>query len=851
MRAINLEYPSTRTLSGQNNIQTALPLGGLGAGGLCINGQGGFQDFSLRNRPELSAMPDGHGAIHDSAFGLIHLRQNGQSETRLLEGPLPSEKIYALGIKGQGYRHGGKDGLPRFEQATFQGSFPFARVDLRDETMPLTASITAWSPFIPGNDRDTGLPVAIAEYTFTNTSDRPVDISFSFHLSHLSQRKKRQKQQPDLSRNRVIPERGIYFYNEEHQGSDEFGNAALIALEGTPKIKAMWFRGGWFDAVSMLWKEVSNGQFHENDGSDCAQAQGWNGGSLCFEATLAPGESRSFPVGIAWYFPNVHFQFGHEPNVTDPLNPQPWWRPWYTTQWDNAQSVALELVERYSELRNRTESFHRALHDVTIPPEIIDALSANLGILKSPTVLRQENGDFWGWEGCFPDRGSCHGNCTHVYNYAQALAHLFPSLERTLRDQEYYYSMDEDGFVGFRFSVPTTKITQQGIPAADGQLGGLMKLYRDWQICGDDAWLETIYPLARLSIEYCIRTWDPDETGGLIKSHHNTYDIQFHGPDGLCGTIYLGALTAMSRMAGYLGKTEDVERYEVLAKKAANILDERLFNGEYYEQEVITDEDAFDPDADSTSLELTKLLQEEGPKYQYGNGCLADGVFGIWLAAVCGLETPIDREHVRLALDAIVKYNFKEDLTWHPNTQRPGYALANEAGLVLCTWPHGGRPSLPFVYSDEAWTGIEYQVASHLIMEGRVEAGLRIVRAVRKRYDGKIRNPWNEYECGSYYARAMASYGLLQAWTGLRYSRVTKTLWLAPATETTPLRTFFACDGCFGTLELRADSLVITLTEGTLELNAIQLNGEDILFEAVKLAAGKPVNFVLPQTVVL
>ena len=121
---------------------------------------------------------------------------------------------------------------------------------------------------------------------------------------------------------------------------------------------------------------------------------------------------------------------------------------------------------------------------------------------------------------------------------------------------------------------------------------------------------------------------------------------------------------------------------------------------------------------------------------------------------------------------AVHKYNLKEDLSEHENPQRPSYALGDEGGLLLCTWPNGGKLSLPFVYSDEVWTGIEYQVASHLIFSGKVKEGLDIVREARNRYNGKVRNPFNEYECGHWYARAMSSYGLIQALTGMRYDAV-------------------------------------------------------------------------------
>lgn len=845
MDPISFNHPGARTLEGSFNVQTAMPLGGLGAGCLCINGEGGFQDFSLRNRPELSAMPDGHGSHHDSAFGLVHVEtpDAGLAQTRLLEGPLPVEKVYAFGLKGQGYRHGGKDGLSRFSRCRFSGSFPFAQVDLSDEKMPLAVRIVAWSPFVPGDARVTGIPAAVAEYAFTNTSDEPLKLSFSFHLSHLSQRKRYEGQ--DLSRNHVIPQRGVFFDNLEPAGSESFGSAALVSLGSVPAIKAMWFRGVWFDATSMLWKEASTGTFCANDGSDCAHAEGWNGGSVGFEAELQPGETQTFPIGIAWHFPNVAFQYGHEPRCCEPeAEPEPWWRPWYVTQWQDAKAVANELVDDYAQLRARTCAFHQALTDVTLPPEIVDAVSANLAILKSPTVLRQENGDFWAWEGCFSDRGCCHGSCTHVWNYAQALPHLFPELERTLREQEYRFSIDEDGHVGFRFAIPTTRIRQRGTAAADGQLGGLIKLYRDWQMSGSDQWLGELYPMARQSLEYSISTWDPDETGGLYQPHHNTYDIEFYGPDGMCGTVYLGALTAMTAMASHLGHGDDAARYRKLMRKAAGFLDARLFNGEYYEQHVVRPDQASATDGSGGS-DLRELLHAEGPKYQYGSGCLSDGVFGIWLAHMCGLDTPIDRSNTRSALQSIFRYNFKEDLADHANPQRPGYALGHESALVLCTWPRGGRPSLPFVYSEEAWTGIEYQVAGHLILEGFTEEGLRIVRAVRERYDGRIRNPWNEYECGSYYARAMASYGLIQAWSGFRYSKVSRTLWLAPQSDQRPFRTFFACDGAYGTLSLSAQELTIAVVDGEVAIETVYLDNTRLEATSGRASPDNPMAILL------
>jgi hypothetical protein len=260
-------------------------------------------------------------------------------------------------------------------------------------------------------------------------------------------------------------------------------------------------------------------------------------------------------------------------------------------------------------------------------------------------------------------------------------------------------------------------------------------------------------------------------------------------------------------------------------------MEEQLFNGEYFQQKVQylglqnTTFATLVAQVDEHSSEMQQLLKREGPKYQYGSGCLSDGVIGAWMARFYGIDTPLAQEKIRTSLRTIFKNNFKTDLSQHANAQRPGYAMGHEPGLLLCTWPRGGKPTLPFVYSDEVWTGIEYQVASHLVSEGFVKEGLTIVKALRSRYDGRIRNPWNEYECGNYYARAMASYALLGALSGFRYSAAHKTLWFGPQVSVRPFNTFFCTASGFGSIELDGRSLRVQVLEGELQLERLVLNG--------------------------
>ena len=829
---------SQRTFAGDKATQVAMPLGGIGAGCICVNGYGGLQDFSISNHPATTALPEGFAPAR-AAFAILHVKKP-RPVTKLVEGPFPVLKIFDQGLQGEGYRRGGFEGFPRFEKCMFKGEYPFGEVKISDSSVPLQITLTAWNPFIPLDDKNSGIPCVILEYRLQNTSQQGVEYEFSYHVSHPAPGCDKDDAK---SRNTVLPGRGVFFHNLEEPSSEAYGSGCLIAVAGEPRIKGMWLRSpGWeFDSLSALWREVASGTFTSNNGSNASDVAGRNGGSILLEGTLAAGESRTHSIVIAWHFPNCYAQVGGIASASVPgaqgragcrslpEGRSPLWRPYYASMWNDAREVALYVQENFASLRARTLAFKDALFSSTLPSYVLDAVSANLAILKSPTVLRLENGDLWGWEGCFPDGGCCHGSCTHVWNYAQAIPHLFPKLERTLRELELVRSMDENGHVSFRSALPEGPPPHDFHAASDGQLGGILKVFRDWQISGDSTWLKKMYPLVKRSLDYCIRTWDPDHRGALFEPHHNTYDIEFWGPDGMCTSIYLGALLAFGEMARAVGYSEDAGFYEELSHRCARFMDEELFNGEYYEQKVqytgLRDRSFADLVAkvNDTSSEMQKLLQREGPKYQYGTGCLSDGMIGVWMSHLYGLETPLAAENVRSTLQAIFKHNFKTDLSQHANAQRPGYAMGHEPGLLLCSWPRGGKPTLPFVYSDEVWTGIEYEVASHLISQGFVEEGLTVVKALRSRYDGKTRNPWNEYECGNYYARAMASYALVGALAGFRYSAAKRTLWFGPQLTVRPFKTFFCTAYGYGSIRIDNGLLDIDLLEGELPLESVVL----------------------------
>lgn len=504
------------------------------------------------------------------------------------------------------------------------------------------------------------------------------------------------------------------------------------------------------------------------------------------------------------------------------------YRPWYSERFKSLNEVIGYWDANQAMLEKNSRLFSDAFYSSSLPAEVLEAVATNLTILKSPTVLRQWDGRFWAWEGCQDSFGSCHGSCTHVWNYAQALPHLFPSLERTLRETEFRVSQNTEGHQNFRVNLPISAPPHNFHAAADGQLGGIMKVYREWRISGDTQWMKDLFPAVKKSLDYCIRTWDPLHKGYLEEPHHNTYDIEFWGPDGMCTSFYLGALTAFIEMGKEL--KQPVKEYTALLSKGKKYMETALFDGEYFIQKIQWEGLQAPNPVDvmsfggSYSEEALKLLKEEGPKYQYGTGCLSDGILGMWMASVCGLDEVLDNEKVRSHLVAVHKYNLKHDLIDHFNPQRPVYACGKDGGLLLCTWPKGGMLSLPFVYSNEVWTGIEYQVASHLMMKGEVEKGLDIVRECRERYDGRVRNPFNEIECGHWYARAMASYGMLQGLTGVRYDAVDKTMYIN--SKIGDFKSFISTDTGFGTIEWKVGKPVLNVVYGNIDVKRYNVSGK-------------------------
>lgn len=739
--------------TGPSAEHIAFPVGGLGSGCFCIDGNGAFSHVSFRHRPNLNFEPNW--------FAALALKPG---HAKVLEGPVPDWKIFGKrgnGIPGTSSNglQGTTFGLPRFRRAEFRGEFPACRVSLRDPDIPLAVELEAGSPFVAGSSDATSLPVAWLRYRFTNPSEQEIDGAvFSFHASNFMRT-------PGGGNVEVLANDSGFVLGQV-AGADAPHEAGWLAVESPgPEVSvdAAWFRGGWFDELSVLWEFIAAARARHHPPP--ADESGPSPGASLYVSLprLQPGGETEVLLLISWYVPLSDVTAN--PGGDKPPGPH---RPWVGERFEDHRILAAFWRENHHGLIKASEAFSAEISNLQLPPMVEEAVRANLSIMKSPTFLRTHDGRLWGYEGCCTAMGCCDGNCTHVYNSAQVFAELFPDLERGFRQTEFYDNQRENGEQFFRAALP---IRQQPCPypALDGQFGGIMKVWRDWKFTNDTAWLRSIWPRVRQAFEYGINRWDPDRRGVCAEEHHVTFDIEFYGPNPYSACFYIGALAAACEMASAL--REAPADWHVLHQKAVAQLEEDLFNGEYfYQRTEWTGMRSLPPESDGqlaewkpgyASPEARALLRAEGPKYQYGPGILSNALLGLWLADTNGLAHGVDREKIRSHLLSVFRYNFRRGFWDHPNPQRSGYAMKDEAGLLLCSWPRGGRPMLPFVYSDEVWTGIEYEVASYLALLGHQEEALQLVEATRARYDGRRRNPFAEYECGLWYVRALASWNLI------------------------------------------------------------------------------------------
>jgi non-lysosomal glucosylceramidase len=816
------------TYVGPYTRQISFPLGGIGTGCLGLAGDGRLVDWEIANRPNKGSL---NGFSH---FAIKAESLDGRLlDARVLHGDLQPGSYGTLSGKpgqahfasfGFGPPRELLSGLPHFHQVEFTGQFPVAELRYRDDRFPGRVNLTAFNPFLPLQEDESGLPAAFFEFKVSNPTPETITYTLCATLGNPL---------PEPNQHTFSQEGAISWLKLASSGvrpfESGFGELCLGVDASDASAQLYWFRGRWFDQLEVYWQDFTRPGMLKERSYPSGQAGKDNNASLAVPLTLEPGQAGKLRFVIAWYYPNFENYWNSDYCETCHSQDIPTlWKNHYATRFAGASEVLRYSLMHWDHLASKTMVFKDALFASSLPQVALEAVSANLSVLKSPTVVRLEDGTFYGFEGCHPNAGCCEGSCTHVWNYNQALPFLFPRLERSMRSADFKYNLRSDGAMRFRMPLPPTS-ADEFYPfraCADGQFGGVLKAYRDWKICGDLEWLKSIWQGVKKSIEFAWSEsnpdrWDPDQRGVLHGRMHHTMDMELFSPDPWLTGFYLGALKAGAEMAVAVGEPDTAQTYRQIFEKGRQWVQDNLFNGEYFQQEIDLQDRSLVAGPDE---EVYWDPEHTEIKYQTGAGCLSDQLLPQWHASLYGLGELFDPAQAHSALRAIYRYNFKPSLREHFNPHRL-YSLDDEAGLLICTYPPGRqRPVFPVPYAHETWTGVEYSTASLMIFSGLVDEGLAIVKAVRQRHDGEKRNPWNEFECGSNYARSLSSYALLNAYSGLQFDLSRGMLGFDPVEgRPQPFRCFWSLDPAWGTVAIGSGWAELQVIGGALKLQALRL----------------------------
>ncbi|MEO3794343.1 GH116 family glycosyl-hydrolase [Nonomuraea sp. B10E15] len=818
----------------------AMPLGGIGTGNVALCADGALRQWQLHN------IGNHKGDLPGSFFALRATR---------IEPPLDEVRVLAAPpVDGPGTPLVTDDHVPGWQRdllarergvegTTFESTYPFARIDYRDASLPVRVSLEAFTPLVPLDVARSSLPAALFTFTLTNIDDLPIHGQLGATLQnavgHDGVSPITGTAGPGYggNTNRVRRHGGwtaVVMENAglpaAHPGAGQMVLCADSAAAGAlpqwsePEEFFAYLRGRApaVDAarsrhVPYLADTMVSGPNPAEGPSPAGRT--WNAG-LAVPFRLAPGERVQIRYVMTWWFPNryVNFtQFGPQHTEWGPT--RFWLGNAYATAFPDAVAVAEHLGANWADLEADSRAWTDTLTSGSLTADTAERMAAQAAIIRSPSCFQTADGAFFGFEGvqgastvmwAGDAGGSCPLNCTHVWNYEQALARLFPSLERSMRETEFDVMQAPEGYIPHRVISPTylpqlwdVIIGGPEEPALDGMLGTVLKTYREVRQGAGEDWLRRYWPNVRRLLDHIRAKWDPDGTGVLRGIQPSTHDIDLCGVNSFMGTLWLAALRAAEEMARLTGEPDFATELRGLFERGSAAYDELLWNGEYY----------------------TQVLEPgESREFQWESGCLADQVIGQWWAHQLDLGYLLPREHVLSALRAVVRHNLRTGFKDFDHVFRV-FADEDDTGLLMCTWPEGGRPAVPTRYADEVWTGIEYQVAAHCLYEGLQEEGDAILSGLWARYDGSRRNPYNKIECGDHYVRALAGWSVLDVITGQSWDATTGTLRVAlpPDGGSWPVVTGTG----WGTLRRSGVAVTLECASGRFDLNRLALVGPD------------------------
>jgi non-lysosomal glucosylceramidase len=726
---------ATTYLKSRNELQyIGMPVGGINCGTVYLGGDGRLWLWDIFNKNQEGIEPKEVQWSPDRKAPQKVRSRDGACYVEPSKDIRPLQQGFAVLVEWEGQQVVKNLSAEDWNEIAFEATYPMATIRYTDAHLPVTISLQVYSPFIALDEHNSGLPATIFSFHVHNTSSSDVKVSMLGWLENKA---------------------GLYTANttlHERVNTTSAGDG-FCSTQGTIKVingktDTQLTQNHDFGtlAISAFDKRAVSGTnlrlplkpasfIKLNNKISTASPDQTLLASVLDKRQLQGRAMEDFHFVVAWHFPNLELD-----------GVQGGKGRYYQNQFKDATAVIAYIHSNFDMLRSQSQLWKDTWYDSTLPWWFMERTFQNVSTLATTTCHRFPNGRFWAWEGV----GACPGNCTHVWQYAQASGRIFPALERDTRERiDLGLAQEPDGGIWFRAELEKR-------PAIDGQAGTVLRFYREHQLTKDNAFLQRNWPNIKRAVQFIIAQ-DKNGDGMEDTPMENTLDAVWHGEIAWIVGLCIAGVRAGQAMAEEAGDTDFANTCKSYVDKGRRNMEEKLFNGEYFIHR---------PDATEGRKELGSY-----------NTSHIDQVFGQSWAFQVGLGRVLDEQKTRSALQSLWKYNFTTDVGPYISKHQGGrpYAVPGEGGMIMNTNPnndpnpYGEDVTWQAGYFNECMSGFEHQVAAHMMAEGMTEESLIITRTIHDRYHAVKRNPFNEIECSDHYARAMASYGTFITACGFEY----------------------------------------------------------------------------------
>lgn len=776
--------------SGSSN--SGINLGGIGTGGVEIWPDGRLHQWCLTNCRPWAGYQSRPGHPQGAPEGL---EPGPMDADFFIRAQVPGRRpLYRWLFTGHGltagtishfFRHHKYFFLRTPESIEYEAEFPFARLHYNCPGFPVEVSLTAWTPFIPRQVRDSSLPGCFFDFRVCNLTDEAVEVSLVWQLQNLAGHgcpQARQRHQIfALGRTEGVLMEG----DLNHPDHPTSGNMALWA-ESRAGQKISRIAANPF-MQNVIWSIHRTGglegallpeHIQREELIDPCKPEMPNKGWIAVQQAIEPDQTTAFHLGMSWFFPN------HISNRGTRVGHM------YENWFSDAREVACELVSRRTELEAGSREMPALLMGSTLPEKLRLSLLDQLSTLTKSTFFIRD-GRFGLQEG----HGCCAFNTMDVDHYSSyALSLLFPELRATVLHMHAEMAHPENGKIYHGFPGTVEKIppgggADKGYNRWDCSVQYVLQLYRDAKWSGNQALLEEQFPVARRALEL-IAGMDyyglalPYIEGGITYDHWRMKGIVTY----MAG-LYLAALRAMEDMARLLGEHTYADLCRARFETGRESFESRLWNGSQYllfygrrppgwtqAAETRGHEGHLHPPRPPEELCCPSGASsgdpcccERDPAWieVRDTGVMTDLLNGNATAAVMGLGAFLNPERVNRQLDLILERNSQEENLCVVNGTYPDEHFLDE-------WP--------FMQWQTPWTGSEYFLALQLYAAGKLAEGDRVVNWVfdRHRHEGMR---FDHSECNNHYARPLCLWGAWAMRVGCSYDALGRILTINPKTR--------------------------------------------------------------------